>query len=126
MHPKYSVQPGIVDVDHLELVAFVKVAKGSWMPHFRLIPPPRGKSTAPPRGKGVCIPQRRYDNGAGYGLQSDQSSVSFFRQDGSYISVTAALKGDYIGLVNRDLPPLHESIFTITLQLQVNRSYRLR
>lgn len=35
----YRVQPGIIDLNHLELVALENVSRGSWMPHFRLIPP---------------------------------------------------------------------------------------
>ncbi|KAF9784370.1 hypothetical protein BJ322DRAFT_1109090 [Thelephora terrestris] len=37
---KYRVQPGVIDMDHLELVALKRVAKASYMPHFRLITPP--------------------------------------------------------------------------------------
>jgi hypothetical protein len=33
------VQPGIIDLNHLELVALKRVSKSSWMPHFRLISP---------------------------------------------------------------------------------------
>jgi len=36
-HPEYRVQPGIIDLEHLELVALKRVAKSSYMPHFRLI-----------------------------------------------------------------------------------------
>ena len=36
-HPEYRVQPGIVDLDHLELVALKRASKSSYMPHFRLI-----------------------------------------------------------------------------------------
>ena len=36
---KYRIQPGIIDLEHLELVALKRVTKSSWMPHFRLIPP---------------------------------------------------------------------------------------
>ena len=48
----------------------------------------------------------------------------FVRQDGSYIPVTAAVLGDYEGLVNRDLPVLDPAGFTITVRFEVNRSYR--
>jgi len=38
---EYSLRPGIVDFYHLELVALKRVAKSSWMPHFRLLAPSR-------------------------------------------------------------------------------------
>jgi len=47
----------------------------------------------------------------------------FVRQDGSYIPVTTAVLGDYGGLVNRDIPVLTETGFTITVRFEVNRSY---
>ena len=109
---KYGVQPRLIDLDYLELVALVKVARGSWMPHLRLI--------APSQGNGVCIPQTGYENRASLIFPNTQSSVLFIRQDGSYIPVTAALDGDYSGLVNRDLPALGEGIFSVMLQLQVS------
>lgn len=34
---EYCVQPGVIDLDHLELVALKRVSKSSWMPHFRKI-----------------------------------------------------------------------------------------
>jgi hypothetical protein len=43
---KYRIQPGIIDLNHLELVALKRVSKSSWMPHFRLIPP-RQKAKVP-------------------------------------------------------------------------------
>ena len=52
---------------------------------------------------GVEIPRRRYENGAGRGLQHNQNLASFVLEDGSYIPVTAAL-GGHVGLLNRDLP----------------------
>ena len=36
---QYRGQPGVIDIDHLELVALKRVAKSSYMPHFRLITP---------------------------------------------------------------------------------------
>jgi len=36
---QYRVQSGVIDMDHLELVALQRVAKASYMPHFRLITP---------------------------------------------------------------------------------------
>lgn len=50
----------------------------------------------------------------------------FVRQDGSYLTVTAAVEGDYTSLVNRDIPVLGEAGYTIALQLEVNRSYCLQ
>lgn len=47
----------------------------------------------------------------------------FVRQDGSYIPVSAALGGDYTGLLDRDLPALPEAGYTITLRFEVNRPY---
>lgn len=44
---QFRVRPGVIDIDHLELVALKRVAKASYMPHFRLIPP-HPASTAPP------------------------------------------------------------------------------
>lgn len=117
-HAKYCVQPGKVDLDHLELVALVRVSKDSWMPHFRLI--------VPPRGEGVWIPQRGARPGAPYGFPNSWNLVSFVMQDGSFIPVTAALERDYTGLANANRPALDESIFTITLQLQVNKPYYSR
>ena len=40
-HWEYRVQPGIIDLEHLQLVALQRVSKSSWMPHFRLIPSPQ-------------------------------------------------------------------------------------
>jgi len=39
----YRVQSGVIDLDHLELVALKRVSKSSWMPHFRLITPPQSR-----------------------------------------------------------------------------------
>ena len=114
-HARYRIQPGTVDLDHLELVALVRVSRGSWMPHFRLI--------VPPRGEDVWIPQRGVKIGAPYGFPNSWNLVSFVRQDGSYIPITAALERDYTGLANRDRPALDEAIFTISLQLQVSEPY---
>ena len=38
-HPEFRVQPGVIDLDHLELVALERTSRSSYMPHFRLIPP---------------------------------------------------------------------------------------
>ena len=49
-HLEYRIQPGVIDLDHLELVALKRVSKSSWIPHFRLISPPtRANLSAPPR-----------------------------------------------------------------------------
>jgi len=98
MHSKYSVQPGILDLNHLELVALVRVSRGSLMPHFRSIPPSRRN--------GVLIPQRMYEHGTGRGLPNNRDPVLFVRHDGSYMPVTAALSRDYSGLIDRDLEVL--------------------
>ena len=71
---------------------------------------------------GVCIPQRKYGQGAGHGAPNHQNLVPFIRQDGTYLPVTAALRGDYIGLVGRDAPGLYEAGYTITIRLEVSRS----
>ena len=39
-HWEYRVQPGVIDLEHLELVALQRISKSSWMPHFRLIASP--------------------------------------------------------------------------------------
>ena len=57
---------------------------------------------------------------------SDQNPVSFVRQEGSYIPVTAALEGNFTGLVNHDLPVLADAGWTITIRFAVNRSCRPR
>jgi len=114
-HVKYCVQPGKIDLEHLELVALVRVSRDSWMPHFRLI--------VPPRGEGLWIPQRGARLGPPYGFPNSWNLVSFVRQDGSYIPVTAALERDYTGLANRDRPALDQAIFMISFQLQVNKPH---
>ena len=80
------------------------------------------------RRDGVIIPQRRYENKGGRGLKFDnQNLVSFVREDGSYMPVTAALAGDYAGLLYRDLPGFpSETSFTITLRFEVNKFYCFR
>ena len=69
---------------------------------------------------GICIPQKKYEKGAGHGAPTHQNLVPFVRQDGTFISVSAALAGDYTGLVARDLLVLGESGFTITLRFEVS------
>jgi len=39
-HREYRAQPGVIDLDHMELVALKRVSKWSWMPHLRLITVP--------------------------------------------------------------------------------------
>ena len=77
--------------------------------------------TRPSRLNGVCIPQRRYDKGAARGAPNYQNLVPFVRQDGTYISVNAAIEGNYAGLVARDIPGLYAAGYTITLRLEVSR-----
>ena len=61
-YPEYRIQPGVVDLDNLELVALKRVAKSSWMPHFRMISPPtRIDLSAPsrcPTREHVELPQQ--------------------------------------------------------------------
>jgi len=64
LYLEYRVQPGIVDLDHLELVALKRVGKSSWMPHFRLIPPTQSPLRLPPKAsphtqEHVKPPERR-------------------------------------------------------------------
>jgi hypothetical protein len=73
---------------------------------------------------GVYIPQHRYK--AGRSSLNNQDLVSFVRQDGSFIPVTAALNEDYTGLVGCDLPVLDEVGFTIIIRFEVNRPHRLQ
>ena len=76
----------------------------------------------PSRLNGVCIPQRRYDKGAARGSPNYQNLVPFVRQDGSYISVNAAIEGNHAGLLTPDVPGLYAAGFTITLRLEVSKS----
>ena len=112
----YRVQPGIIDLDHLELVALKRVAVGLWMPYFR--------SITPILPNGVCIPQTRYRNGRG--LPDNQNVVSFDLEDGSYITLTSALWSDYTGLRNNDLRPLvpEGGPLTIGLRIRVSTPHR--
>ena len=36
---EYCIKQGVVDADHLQLVALERVSQSSWMLHLRLIPP---------------------------------------------------------------------------------------
>lgn len=38
---EYRIQPGVIDLDHVELVALKRVSKASYMPHFRVITSPQ-------------------------------------------------------------------------------------
>ena len=87
-------------------------------PTSRLIPL---SQTRPSKLNGVCIPQRKYDKGAARGAPNYQNLVPFVRQDGTYISVNAAIGEDYAGLVARDIPGLCAAGYTITLRLEVSR-----
>ena len=60
-----------------------------------------------------------YERGAGRGLPTSRDLVLFTRQDGSYIPVSAAVRGDNAGLINRDVPALGEAGYTITLRFEV-------
>ena len=68
------------------------------------------------------VPQRRYDKGAARGAPNYQNLVPFVRQDGTYISVNAAIQADYAGLVAHDISELCDVGFTITLRLEVSKS----
>ena len=70
---------------------------------------------------GVCVPQKKYEKGIGRDLPNNQSVVLFVRQDGSYIPVTAAVGGDYDGLIDQNTSTLNEAGLTITLRFEVNR-----
>jgi hypothetical protein len=39
MWGKYSFRQGVVDADHLQLVALERVSQSSWILHLRLTPP---------------------------------------------------------------------------------------
>jgi len=118
LHRKYALQPGIVDVDHLELVALTGAAGSLWVPHFRLI--------TPSLQSGVYIPQKRYGRGPHGGFLHNPGLESFAREDGSYLPVIDALVGNYAGLVNRDLPGLAKASPIITLRFEVNIPYHPR
>ena len=77
--------------------------------------------TSPSLQNGVCIPQRRFGKGASHDHPTNQNLVLFIRQDGSYIPLTAAMGGDFTGLVNRDTSAFDMAGFTITLRFEVNR-----
>jgi len=79
---------------------------------------PPQDATLSSRLNGVCIPQRKYDKGASRGAPNHQNLVPFLRQDGTYISVNAALREDYAGLVARDIPGLSGAGYTISLRLE--------
>jgi len=81
---------------------------------------------SPSLQNGVCIPQRVYEKGAGRDIPDNRNLVLFVRQDGSYILVPAAMGGDYVGLVNRDLPALTGAGVTITLRFEVCDTSRTR
>ena len=61
---EYRVWPGIIDLDHLELVALEIIAKSTWMPRFRLIdqyqsPRPLSPTTSARTREHVKPPERR-------------------------------------------------------------------
>jgi len=68
---------------------------------------------------GWCIPQKKYEKGAGRGLPTNQNLVPFIREDGTYIPVSAALVGDHSGLIARhDLPGFGEAGSMTTLRFE--------
>jgi hypothetical protein len=46
--------------------------------------------------------------------------VVFFCEDGSYLSVNAALRQEYTGLIHRDVPVFVESGDTMTIRFEVS------
>lgn len=116
---EYRVQPGVIDLDHLELVSLKRVAMGLWMPYFRLI-------ASPPVQNGVYIPQRRSANESRRDVPNNQNLVLFAREDGSYIPVVSALQADYAGLLDRDLPVLDGTSAKIAVRFEVNKPYCFR
>lgn len=46
----------------------------------------------------------------------------FFLEDGSYLPVDTALRQEYTGLINRDVPVLVEASDMVTILFDVNRS----
>ena len=89
----------------------------------RLIPL---SQTLPSQLNGVYIPQRKYNKGAGRGFPNYQNLVPFLRQDGTYISVDAAIQGDCAGLLAPDVPALSNAGYTVTLRFEVSRPPLLR
>ncbi|KAF9653229.1 hypothetical protein BDM02DRAFT_3182774 [Thelephora ganbajun] len=91
---------------------------------------PPQDATLPSRQNGVCIPQKKYEKGAGRGAPNNQNLVLFVRQDGSYLPVIAALDENYDGLVNRDLQALGEAGFTIIIRFEwpgyVSQDFQVR
>ena len=92
---------------------------GYSFPTLRLIPLSQTPSS---QLNGICIPQRKYDKGAARGAPNHQNLVPFVREDRTYIPVDAAIRGDYTGLVARDVPGLYQAGYTISLRLEVSGS----
>ena len=97
---------------------------GSGTPNERSITSSHRGSTPPSLQNGVCIPQRRY-KGSNRHPFSNQNTVSFLLEDGSYLPVDTALRKEYTGLIDRDTPVLGEAGETITLRFEVSISTRL-
>ena len=73
----------------------------------------------------VCVPQRRYEKGAGRSAAHNKGLVVFAIGGGSFIPVTAALEGNYSGLIGRDAKVLEEVAPSIMLRFEVRGSYVL-
>ena len=70
---------------------------------------------------GVCVPQRRYGRGAIRDSLLNRDLVVFFRNDGSYLPVSAALEQNYADLIMRDIPTLGGTGHAITLRFEVKK-----
>jgi len=77
------------------------------------------------RTDGACIPQKRYKKGAGRSAAQNKGLLVFALEGESYIPVTAALGGNYSGLIGRDARVLEEVGLTITLRFEVRGSHIL-
>ena len=77
------------------------------------------RQTLPSLENGVCVPQSQYRKGVGRDSLI-RDLVLFFRGDGSYLPVAAALAENYDGLVLRDVPTLCGTGHTVTLRFEVN------
>jgi hypothetical protein len=67
------------------------------------------------------VPQRRYNKGAGRENAENQDVVIFIQDNGSYLRVTKALRGDYTGLIGRDQEVLPGAGYTISVRFEVNK-----
>jgi hypothetical protein len=80
-----------------------------------IMPPHEAASPSPQDG--VCVPQRRYMRGASRGSSDHQGKIIFFLE-GGYFPVDTASRGEYTGLIGRDVPVLTESGDTIMIRFE--------